>query len=222
MLGRIIGRKKQPKIPMPAPYSNDLRTKAISAVKRGEGKTDVIRMLNISRSCLRPVAQTRETRWRLSSHHELSAFSVDIKSLTGWGFGSLCNGMETRRKRNWQRYGETTWRAQNISDALRHIGVSRKKRLMGIKNQMTSSAKSSRNDWRQNLQLRLSMSMKQASIIALEYSYGYCKIGQRFHALISGKRTERVSWIAARKAWGRFLHPWRFQCRATETCLRCG
>lgn len=32
-----------------------------------------------------------------------------------------------------------------------------------------------------------------------EYPYGYCKIGQRFHALKSGKRTERVSWIAALK-----------------------
>ena len=32
-----------------------------------------------------------------------------------------------------------------------------------------------------------------------EYPYGYCEIGQRFHALKSGKRTERVSWIAALK-----------------------
>jgi transposase len=32
-----------------------------------------------------------------------------------------------------------------------------------------------------------------------EYEYGYCEIGQRFHALKSGKRTERVSWIAALK-----------------------
>lgn len=32
-----------------------------------------------------------------------------------------------------------------------------------------------------------------------DYPYGYCEIGQRFHALKSGKRTERVSWIAALK-----------------------
>jgi transposase len=30
-----------------------------------------------------------------------------------------------------------------------------------------------------------------------EYAYGYSEIGQRFYALKSGKRTERVSWIAA-------------------------
>ena len=35
---------------MPAPYSDDLRQKAIKAVKRGERKTDVSRMLNISRN----------------------------------------------------------------------------------------------------------------------------------------------------------------------------
>ncbi len=30
-----------------------------------------------------------------------------------------------------------------------------------------------------------------------DYPYGYCEIGQRFYALKSGKRTLRVSWIAA-------------------------
>ncbi len=32
-----------------------------------------------------------------------------------------------------------------------------------------------------------------------DYPYGYCKIGQRFYAFKSGKRSERVSWIAALK-----------------------
>jgi hypothetical protein len=35
---------------MPAPYSYDLRQKAIAAVKRGERKSDVSRMMNISRN----------------------------------------------------------------------------------------------------------------------------------------------------------------------------
>lgn len=37
---------------MPAPYSYALRAKAIAAVKRGEHKIDVSRMLNISRNTL--------------------------------------------------------------------------------------------------------------------------------------------------------------------------
>ena len=32
-----------------------------------------------------------------------------------------------------------------------------------------------------------------------EYPYGYSKVGQRFYAPKSGKRTERVSWLAALK-----------------------
>jgi transposase len=37
---------------MPAPYSYDLRIKAIEAVKRGERKIDVCRMFYISRNTL--------------------------------------------------------------------------------------------------------------------------------------------------------------------------
>ena len=37
---------------MPAPYSDDFRTKAIAAVKRGERKKDVSVMFNISRNTL--------------------------------------------------------------------------------------------------------------------------------------------------------------------------
>lgn len=37
---------------MPAPDSDDLRQKALAAVKRGERKTDVSRMLHISRNTL--------------------------------------------------------------------------------------------------------------------------------------------------------------------------
>ena len=42
-----------------------------------------------------------------------------------------------------------------------------------------------------------------------EYPYAYCEIGQRYHALKSGKRTERVSWIAALKQ-GNLFAPMTF------------
>jgi len=59
------------------------------------------------------------------------------------------------------------------------------------------------------------MSMKQALITLEDYPYGYCEVGQRFYALKSGKRSERVSWIAALKAgclfapmtFARFMQP---------------
>ena len=48
-----------------------------------------------------------------------------------------------------------------------------------------------------------------------DYPYGYCEIGQRFHALKSGKRSERTSWIAALKE-GQLFAPMTF----TGTCDR--
>lgn len=48
-----------------------------------------------------------------------------------------------------------------------------------------------------------------------DYSYGYCEIGQRFHALKSGKRTERISWIAA-LVQGKLIAPMTF----AGTCNR--
>ena len=42
-----------------------------------------------------------------------------------------------------------------------------------------------------------------------EYAHGYCEIGQRFHAFKSGKRTDRVSWIAALKL-GNIFAPMTF------------
>lgn len=42
-----------------------------------------------------------------------------------------------------------------------------------------------------------------------EYGYGYCEVGKRFHALKSGRRTERTSWIAALKA-GEIFAPMTF------------
>ncbi len=42
-----------------------------------------------------------------------------------------------------------------------------------------------------------------------EYAYGYCGVGQRFYALKSGKRAERVSWIAALKQ-GNLFAPMTF------------
>ena len=42
---------------MPAPYSYDLRQKVIEAVKRGERKTTVCKLFNISRNTLEAVSK---------------------------------------------------------------------------------------------------------------------------------------------------------------------
>ncbi len=51
-----------------------------------------------------------------------------------------------------------------------------------------------------------------------QYPYGYCEIGQRFYALKSGKRTERVSWIAALKQ-GKLFAPITFSGSCSRELL---
>lgn len=130
---------------MPSPYSKDLRQKAIAAVKRGERKKDVSQMFNISRNTL-DLWLKREER------------TGDCRAITNYQQG--CRHKIT----DWQRFGEFVrqqggktqaqiaklWgdnvTQQNISDAMQKLGVSRKKRLTGIENEMKSNVKSFRSD----------------------------------------------------------------------------
>ncbi len=129
---------------MPAPYSYDLRQKALAAVKRGERKSDVSRMLNISRNTL--------DLW-------LKRFEQtgDCQAITDYQQGNRHKITDWQRFREFaQKHGDKTqgqmasvWgdnvTQQNISGALQKLGLSRKKRLTGIENGMTSSVK---NFWR--------------------------------------------------------------------------
>ena len=93
---------------MPAPYSDDLRQKAIAAVKRGERKTQVSQMFKISRNTLdlwlKREEQTGDCRairnYQQGCRHKI----------TNWhkGSGSLCNSMAIRPKPRWLRCGGTT------------------------------------------------------------------------------------------------------------------
>ena len=119
---------------MPAPYSDDLRTKAINAVKRGERKTDVSRMLKISRNTLdlwlKRAAQ--EGHCRAITHYQQGC----RQKITDWErFRAFVqqHGGKTQAQLA-SLWGENVTQ-QNISDALRHIGVSRKKRLTAIENE---------------------------------------------------------------------------------------
>ena len=130
---------------MPAPYSYDLRQKAIAAVKRGERKVEVSEMFNISRNTL-DLWLSREAQ------------TGDCGAITNYQQGSRPKIIDWGRVRAFaEQHGDKTqaqmaklWgdqvTQQNISDALNKIGLSRKKKLMGTGNEMTSSAKNSRSD----------------------------------------------------------------------------
>ena len=88
---------------------------------------------------------------------------------------------------------------QNISDALIKLGLSRKKKTYGY----VERDELKRQEFEERLESKLPhqiVYVDEAGIDNREdYPYGYCEVGQRFYALKSGKRTQRVSWIAALK-----------------------
>lgn len=127
---------------MVAPYSEDMRSKAIAAVKRGERKTDVSKMFGISRNTL-DLWLKRQTE------------TGDCQAIRNYQQG--CRHKIT----DWERFrvfieqhgGKTQvqlaalWgdgvTQQNISRALQRLGISRKKEHTAIKNGIKSSVKSS-------------------------------------------------------------------------------
>lgn len=120
---------------MSAPYSYDLRTKAIEAIQRGERKSAVCRMLKISRNTLDLWLKREEQ-------------TGDYQATTGFQMGSR------HKITDWERFSEfvkqhggktqsemaSLWgdnvTQQNISNALRKLGLSRKKKLTATRNAM--------------------------------------------------------------------------------------
>jgi transposase len=130
---------------MPSPYSEDFRQKVIAAVERGERKTKVSRMMNISRNTLdlwlnrkREVGNCRAiTHYQQGCRHKITDWQRFREFVKQHG-----DKTQTQMAKLW---GDNVSQ-QNISDALRKIGFSRKKRLMGIENAMNSSETPLRSD----------------------------------------------------------------------------
>ena len=125
---------------MPAPYSEDLRQKAIAAVERGERKSNVSRMLNISRNSLDLWLKRKEqtgncqaiTHYQQGNRHKITDWQQFREFAERHG-GKTQGQMA-------QLWGEGVSQ-QNISDALRKLGLSRKKRLTDTANGMKVSVK---------------------------------------------------------------------------------
>lgn len=123
---------------MPAPYSNDLREKVMAALDRGEKKSHVSRMFNISRDTIDRWLNRRETKG-------------SVQAVQGYQHG------HSHRIKDWeefrafaQQYGDKTqaemaqlWLGEmserTMSRALARIGWTRKKRLMVTENEMKTN-----------------------------------------------------------------------------------
>lgn len=125
---------------MPAPYSDDLRQKVMDAIERGERKSQVSRMFNISRNTLDLWLKRREATGAIGAIRDYQRGpKPKIKDLEKFrGFA--------------QTYGHLTQQAmaeqwpQEISNrtmgkALKRIKFTRKKKLMAIESGMKCNGK---------------------------------------------------------------------------------
>jgi transposase len=120
---------------MPAPYSYDLRKKAIEAVKRGQRKTEVCRLLKISRNTLDLwlkkekltgdyQAITKGRKGRKPKIQDSEKFREFVREHS-----------DKTQKEIAQLWGEELTQ-QNISYACQKLGITRKKKLTVIKKEM--------------------------------------------------------------------------------------
>jgi len=130
---------------MPAPYSYDLRDKAIKAVKGGERKSDVCRVLNISRNTL-DLWLKREAQ--TGDYQAITHFQTGYQhKITDWKrFEEFVQKHGGKTQREMAKLWGDNVTQQNISDALRKLEWSRKKRLTDTENAISSSAKRFKSD----------------------------------------------------------------------------
>ncbi len=130
---------------MPAPYSYDLRQKAIEAFQGGERKRAVCRMFNISCNTLdlwlKRQAETEDyqaiTQFQQRCRHKITdweRFEEFVRK----------HGGKTQREMV-QLWGDHVTQ-QNISDALSKLELSRKNRRTATDNETNSIVKSLRSD----------------------------------------------------------------------------
>ena len=130
---------------MPAPYSYDLRDKAIKAVKGGERKSDVCRMLNISRNTL-DLWLKREAQ--TGDYQAITHFQTGYQhKITDWKrFEEFVQKHGGKTQREMAKLWGDNVTQQNISDALAKLGLSRKKRLTDMLSETNSNGRSLKSD----------------------------------------------------------------------------
>ena len=130
---------------MPVPYSYDLWTKALEAIKRGERKSQVCWMLNINRSSLdlwlRREAQTGD-------YQAMTGFQTGNRhKITDWErFEEFAHQHGGKTQSQMAKLWSEGVTQQNISHALAKLGLSRQKKFTATSNEMRRNAKRLRSD----------------------------------------------------------------------------
>lgn len=120
---------------MPAPYSYDLRKKAIEAVKRGQRKTDVCRFLKISRNSLdlwlKRSEQTGDIRPSIPQKKGATSKIKDADKFRDF----VAKNQDKTQGKMAEIWGDNVTQ-QNVSYACQKLGITRKKKLTAIKKEM--------------------------------------------------------------------------------------
>lgn len=120
---------------MPAPYSYDLRSKAVAAVKRGEKKVEVSHFFKISRNTLdlwlKKERETGDVKASLPVGVGTRPKIQDLKKFEEF----VRENRDKTQKQMAQLWGDEATQ-QNISYACKKLGITRKKKPMAIKKEM--------------------------------------------------------------------------------------
>ena len=113
---------------MPAPYSYDLRSKAVAAVKRGEKKVEVSHFFKISRNTLdlwlKKERETGDVKASLPVGVGTRPKIHDLKKFENF----VRENRDKTQKQMAQLWGDEASQ-QNISYACKKLGITRKKNL---------------------------------------------------------------------------------------------
>ena len=121
---------------MAKPYSDDFRQKVIQAVELdGLKKSEACQLFNISRNTLNLWFQRRAETGDI--HPKKKQSSNKNQKITDWeNFRAFANANSDKTQVEMAQRWEGQISARTISRALRKINFTRKKRLMGISNEM--------------------------------------------------------------------------------------
>jgi transposase len=121
---------------MPAPYSVDLRLKAVAAIDRGEPKSQVARVFQISRNTLDLWLKRRDQTGSVeAARHIHRGPQPKIQDLEAFRAFASQHGHLTQTEMA-ERWPEPI-SADTIGAALKKIGFTRKKKPLAIESGMT-------------------------------------------------------------------------------------
>ena len=113
---------------MPAPYSYDLRAKAVNAVKKGAKNTEVCRMLKISRNTLDLwLKREKETGDLRAIANYQRGKPLKIQDLEA--FRQFVRQHKEKTQQQLAELWGDNLTQQNVSDVLKRLGITRKKNL---------------------------------------------------------------------------------------------